>query len=105
MVGREWTTPNSGRSNTMVAGTSFRVCPIFFRRNPHTSPHFQRYPVILDSAIQSNGLGFVGTDRSTFSILSMRRVQDWHDGATRLVKWGKKNADAHRKRMAMEYPE
>ncbi|KAK7695288.1 hypothetical protein QCA50_002478 [Cerrena zonata] len=71
-----------------------------------TVEHYGRwYPVILDSAIQSNGLGFVGTDRSTFSILSMRRVQDWHGGATRLVKWGKKDADAHRKRMAMEYPE
>lgn len=69
------------------------------------TPFLDRYPVILDSAIQSNGLGFVGTDRSTFSILSMRRVQDWHGGATRLVKWGKKDADAHRKRMAMEYPE
>ncbi|TCD62408.1 hypothetical protein EIP91_006936 [Steccherinum ochraceum] len=57
------------------------------------------FPVILDAAIQSNGLGFVGTDRSTFSVLSARRVTDWHDGATRMVKWGKKDADAHRKRL------
>ncbi|KAI0964013.1 hypothetical protein AcW1_000933 [Taiwanofungus camphoratus] len=53
------------------------------------------YPVFLDAAIQSNALGFVGTDRSTFSILSRRRVHDWHDGATRTVKWGRKDADAH----------
>ena len=54
-----------------------------------------RYPVILDAAIQSNGLGFVGTDRSTFSTLSRRRVMDWHDGATRMVLWGRKGADDH----------
>ncbi|KAI0785042.1 hypothetical protein C8Q75DRAFT_723287 [Abortiporus biennis] len=53
------------------------------------------FPVVLDAAIQSNGLGFVGTDRSTFSVLSKRRVQDWHNGATRMVKWGKKGADDH----------
>ncbi|KAH8099351.1 hypothetical protein BXZ70DRAFT_894911 [Cristinia sonorae] len=64
--------------------------------------HGRWYPVILDAAIQSNGLGFVGTDRSTFSILSMRRVKDWHDGAVRMVKWGKKDADAHRRRMLVD---
>ncbi|EED85211.1 predicted protein [Postia placenta Mad-698-R] len=53
------------------------------------------YPVLLDAVIQSNGLGFVGTDRSTYSTLSRRRVQDWHDGAARIVKWGYKDADAH----------
>ncbi|KIP02086.1 hypothetical protein PHLGIDRAFT_112444 [Phlebiopsis gigantea 11061_1 CR5-6] len=53
------------------------------------------YPVILDAAIQSNGLGFVGTDRSTFSTLSRRRVMDWQDGATRMVLWGRKGADDH----------
>ncbi|CCM03129.1 uncharacterized protein FIBRA_05250 [Fibroporia radiculosa] len=53
------------------------------------------YTVILDAAIQSNGLGFIGTDRSTFTTLSRRRVHDWHAGATRVVKWGVKDADAH----------
>ncbi|KAI0715410.1 hypothetical protein C8Q76DRAFT_730622 [Earliella scabrosa] len=53
------------------------------------------YPVILDAAIQSNALGFVGTDRSTYSILSRRRVETWHDGATRTVMWGYKGADDH----------
>ncbi|OCH94686.1 hypothetical protein OBBRIDRAFT_722038 [Obba rivulosa] len=53
------------------------------------------YPVVLDAAIHSYAQGFVGTDRSTFSILSRRRVEDWQDGATRTVKWGYKDADAH----------
>lgn len=60
-------------------------------------PCFYRYPVILDAVIQSNGLGFIGTDRSTFSILSMRRNKDWQNGATRMVLWGQKDADAHRR--------
>ncbi|KAH9857996.1 hypothetical protein C2E23DRAFT_855905 [Lenzites betulinus] len=53
------------------------------------------YPVILDAAIQSGALGFVGTDRSTYSIVSRRRVESWHDGATRMVLWGYKGADDH----------
>ncbi|OBZ78696.1 hypothetical protein A0H81_01215 [Grifola frondosa] len=52
-------------------------------------------PVILDASIQSNALGFVGTDRSTYSIISRRRVETWQDGATRTVKWGYKGADDH----------
>ena len=53
------------------------------------------YPLILDAAIQSKALGFVGTDRSTYSIVSRRRVQQWNDGATRMVLWGYKGADDH----------
>lgn len=53
------------------------------------------YPVILDAAIQSGAHGFVGTDRSTYSIVSRRRVESWHDGATRMVLWGYKGADDH----------
>ncbi|KAH9898206.1 hypothetical protein C8Q73DRAFT_684005 [Cubamyces lactineus] len=53
------------------------------------------YPVILDAAIQSGALGFVGTDRSTYSIVSRRRVETWNDGATRTVLWGYKGADDH----------
>ena len=45
-----------------------------------------RYPLVLDSVVQSNGVGFVGTDRSTFSILSMRRVMDWNEGVVRMVR-------------------
>ncbi|KAJ7035514.1 hypothetical protein C8F04DRAFT_1037146 [Mycena alexandri] len=47
------------------------------------------YSTLIDGAIQSGGLGFVGTDRSTYSTLSGRRVRSWADGATRMVRWGK----------------
>ncbi len=60
-----------------------------------TKKYGRWYPVILDAAIQAGGSGFVGTDRSTFSILSKRRVQDWNSGVTRMFKWGRKGADDH----------
>lgn len=53
------------------------------------------YPVLIDAAIQSSGVGFVGTDRSTMSILARRRVQSWADGAVRTIKWGKPESDDH----------
>ncbi|KAH9937279.1 uncharacterized protein B0H18DRAFT_1081519 [Fomitopsis serialis] len=53
------------------------------------------YPVFLDAAIHSSATGFVGTDRSTYSTVSRRRVEDWQDGATRTIKWGYKGADDH----------
>ncbi|KAF7303293.1 hypothetical protein MKEN_01293400 [Mycena kentingensis (nom. inval.)] len=57
--------------------------------------HGDWYPVLIDAVIQSRGAGFVGTDRSTMSIIAARRVQDWHDGPIRQVKWGTPNADDH----------
>lgn len=54
-----------------------------------------RYPVLIDAAIQSLGVGFVGTDRSTMSILARRRVQSWQDGAVRTLKWGRPDSDDH----------
>lgn len=51
--------------------------------------------MLIDAAIQSGGLGFVGTDRSTMSILARRRTQAWQDGSYRIVKWGKLGADDH----------
>ncbi|KAF9654199.1 hypothetical protein BDM02DRAFT_3182029 [Thelephora ganbajun] len=53
------------------------------------------YPVIIDAIVQSKGMGFVGTDRSTFSIISRRRVEDWQRGVARTVKWGYRGADDH----------
>ncbi|TCD65886.1 hypothetical protein EIP91_002046 [Steccherinum ochraceum] len=53
------------------------------------------YPVILDAYVQSVGIGFVGTDRSTFSTLARLRVRDWNDGSVRMVKWGRPDADEH----------
>ncbi|KAL0951547.1 hypothetical protein HGRIS_008230 [Hohenbuehelia grisea] len=53
------------------------------------------YPVLIDAVIQSNGLGFVGTDRSTMTIMAHRRVESWHDGVSVDVKWGNPHADDH----------
>ncbi|KAF7311040.1 hypothetical protein HMN09_00647500 [Mycena chlorophos] len=53
------------------------------------------YPVLIDAVIQSRGVGFVGTDRSTMSIIAARRAQDWNKAPYRLVKWGMKGADDH----------
>ncbi|KAG1800522.1 hypothetical protein EV424DRAFT_1438229, partial [Suillus variegatus] len=41
------------------------------------------HPMFIDAIIQSNGAGFVGTRGSTMSTPTSRRVQSWHDGATR----------------------
>ena len=53
------------------------------------------YPLIIDAVIQSQALGFVGTDRSTFSIVARRRVLQWNDGVVRTILWGYKGADDH----------
>ncbi|KAG1893488.1 uncharacterized protein F5891DRAFT_985838 [Suillus fuscotomentosus] len=55
----------------------------------------QWHPAFLDAIIQSNGAGFVSTRGSTISTLASRRVQPWHDRATRLVRWGWPSADDH----------
>jgi hypothetical protein len=54
-----------------------------------------RYPVFLDAVIQSNGAGFVGTHRSTMTTLARRRVELWHNGPTRVVRWEWPGADDH----------
>lgn len=53
------------------------------------------YAPLIDVVAQSLGAGFVGTDGSTVSLVSGRRVQDWNQGVTRMVKWGKLGADDH----------
>lgn len=53
------------------------------------------YPVIMDAVLQSMAVGFVGTDQSTFSHMARRRVEDWNNGVTRMVKWGRVGADDH----------
>ncbi|KAJ7780325.1 hypothetical protein DFH07DRAFT_1026703 [Mycena maculata] len=57
--------------------------------------HGEWYPILIDAAIQSGGLGFVGTDRSTVSLMARKRVETWHGGAVRTVLWGSVNADDH----------
>ncbi len=55
-----------------------------------------RYPVLIDAVIQSSGIGLIGMHGSTMSLLAGRRVQDWHNGVYKDVKWGTPNADDHR---------
>ncbi|KZT30813.1 hypothetical protein NEOLEDRAFT_1054252 [Neolentinus lepideus HHB14362 ss-1] len=47
----------------------------------------QWYPVLIDAVIQSSGVGFVGTDMSTMSLLAQKRTEDWQQGVTRTVVW------------------
>jgi len=53
------------------------------------------YPVLIDAVIQSSGIGLIGQEGSTMSLLAGRRVQDWHNGVFKSVKWGTPNADDH----------
>ena len=53
------------------------------------------HPVLIDAAILSGAAGFVGTEGSTYSSLSRRRVEEGQDGAVRMYKWGRKGADDH----------
>ncbi|KAJ7167947.1 hypothetical protein C8R46DRAFT_898646, partial [Mycena filopes] len=53
------------------------------------------YPVLIDTVIQGDASGFVGTDTSTVSILARRRVAA-RGGPTEMIKWGKA-ALGHRK--------
>ena len=43
------------------------------------------YPPLIDTAVQSYAIGFVGTRDSTFPLVGARRVLDWNKGATREV--------------------
>ncbi|TFK56646.1 hypothetical protein OE88DRAFT_1730116 [Heliocybe sulcata] len=45
------------------------------------------YPVLIDAVIQSSGVGFVGTDMSTMSLLAAKRTEEWHEGVSRTVTW------------------
>ncbi|KAI0045214.1 hypothetical protein FA95DRAFT_1561351 [Auriscalpium vulgare] len=55
------------------------------------------YPLLVDAVIQSSGMGLLGTDRSTMSLLAGRRVEDWNGGVFKMVKWGTAHADDHRR--------
>lgn len=58
-----------------------------------------RYPLLIDAVIQSMGHGFIGTDRSTMSMVAGRRVESWQNGATRTVRFGFPGADDHHPQM------
>jgi len=53
------------------------------------------YPAVLDATMLSLASGFVGTGRSTYSLLAKKRVETWQGGPTRFVQWGFVGADAH----------
>lgn len=53
------------------------------------------YPLLLDATVQSSGVGFIGTDRSTMSIIARRRAESWNNASTRTVMWGRPGADDH----------
>jgi len=56
----------------------------------------RRYPVLIDAVIQSSGIGLIGMYGSTMSLLAGRRVEDWHNGVYKIIKWGTPDADDHR---------
>jgi hypothetical protein len=43
------------------------------------------YPIVVDIVVQSYAMGLVGTEDSTFSMVSQLRVQDWNGGVVRSV--------------------
>ena len=45
------------------------------------------YPILLDIVAQSMAVGFVGTQGSTFSLISARRVEDWNSGESVMVSY------------------
>jgi hypothetical protein len=51
--------------------------------------HGEWYLTLIDIVSASLSIGFVGTDVSTVSTISVKRVQDWNGGVTRIVKWGR----------------
>lgn len=68
----------------------------------HITDDMIRYPVFLDAAAQSLGSGFVGTYRSTMSLMAARRVVDWNGGFSRDVNW--ESHRPHAKRSEYELP-
>ncbi|KAJ7170932.1 hypothetical protein C8R43DRAFT_71801 [Mycena crocata] len=53
------------------------------------------YPAVLDAIFLSMASGIVGTQTSTYSLVSELRVQTWNDGPRRKVLWGHLHADDH----------
>ncbi|SCV73351.1 BQ2448_7277 [Microbotryum intermedium] len=53
-----------------------------------TTQHYGAWwPTIIDSAILARGVGFVGTDRSSFSQLAGLRVKYWHHGLVEFASY------------------
>ncbi|KAG9016616.1 hypothetical protein FRB90_002777 [Tulasnella sp. 427] len=46
------------------------------------------YPPLLDVVMHARGAGFVGTERSTMSLVAIRRVSDWRGGPSPIIGSG-----------------
>ncbi|KAF6746077.1 hypothetical protein DFP72DRAFT_1152908 [Ephemerocybe angulata] len=44
------------------------------------------HPLLIDKVALSQGIGFIGTNPSTFSILNAFRIEDWNDGVTKMSR-------------------
>ena len=55
-----------------------------------------RYPVFIDAAAQSLGVGFVGTRGSTMSLMAGRRVMSWSGGVMRDINGAPDATDKRR---------
>lgn len=89
----EWTKPHTADP------PSTDVLPAIPGSEEALKKYSKWYPVFVDAVVQSGGVGFVGTDRSTMSIIARRRVESWAPipggGVSRTVKWGHAGADDH----------
>ncbi|KAJ2912672.1 hypothetical protein MD484_g7736, partial [Candolleomyces efflorescens] len=45
------------------------------------------HPLLIDKVALSSGVGFVGTNPSTFSGMNARRVEDWNNGITKMLNY------------------
>jgi hypothetical protein len=66
------------------------VAALGWRRVDHAAEETEArygkwYVPLVDAVAQSLGAGFVGTDRSTMSLIAKRRVEDWNGGYGELV--------------------
>jgi hypothetical protein len=43
------------------------------------------YPILVDSAVMGHAVGYVGTSKSTFSLIGAKRVAKWWNGPIRMV--------------------
>ncbi|KAJ7446410.1 hypothetical protein B0H11DRAFT_2084608 [Mycena galericulata] len=71
------------------------VAAMGWRTPDHSQTQKGWYPVLIDAVIQSKATGYVGTARSTMSLLAGRRAETWNGAVLRYTEWGKPGADDH----------
>ncbi|KAF8321319.1 hypothetical protein DL93DRAFT_2152536 [Clavulina sp. PMI_390] len=110
-----WNYVNHDAEQTVVKHGAYVILPTLFPDNFYAVVHraigisryfrhqandlcavtFRYLPLIIDQAVHSLAIGFVGTDLSTMSRMGALRVETWNGGITRKVMWGNKKADIH----------